>query len=241
MSVKNVLHSKLEIPEVVIPAPELLTVAFAHEIRNPLTTINLATELLNELITDEEQKQFLDMILRASAKITEQVNAFVKNELPEELVYRKYSIHHLLEEVLLLTNDRLLLKNIIVTKNFTPRDYVKTIDMVGMQIALTNLIINAIDAMSPNGQLKLTTKSIKGNYTIQIEDDGCGISAEDLPNIFLPYVTHKKNGLGIGLAATQAIFICNKIVVKVTSVVGKGTKFTLTFAKERSLFLVHKL
>lgn len=228
-------------PEVIVVQPVFLTAAFAHEIRNPLTNIDLAIEMLNELITDDVQKSYLDMIMRASKKINLQVGELVKQEQhPEQLIPRKYSMNHLLDDVLLMAKDRLQLKNILVCRVYTARDYVKTVDITGMKIALTNIVINAIDAMNENGQLILTTRFIGGNYTIQVEDDGCGISAENLKQIFLPYYTNKKNGLGIGLAATQDIFKSNKITVNVESIEGFGTKFIMSFPRQRTIFLVSK-
>jgi signal transduction histidine kinase len=229
------------VPEVIVVQPVLLTAAFAHEIRNPLTNINLAIEMLQEHITDDVQKSYLDIIMRASAKINLQVSELVKQEQhPEQLIPKKYSMNHLLDDVLLMAKDRLHLKNILVCRVYTARDYVKTVDITEMKIALTNIVINAIDAMKENGQLKLTTQFIGGNYTIQIEDDGCGISAENLKQIFVPYYTNKKNGLGIGLAATKDIFKSNKITVTVESIEGFGTKFIMSFPRQRTIFLINK-
>jgi signal transduction histidine kinase len=100
-----------------------------------------------------------------------------------------------------------------------------------MKIALTNIIVNAIDAMSQKGELKIITKSIERKYAIQIEDNGCGISREDLKNIFKPYFTNKPGGLGLGLAATCDILQSNHVGVFVESEEGKGTRFILLFDK----------
>ena len=227
-------------PGVIVIKPDILTAAFAHEIRNPLTNINLAIEMLNGLLTDDIQRSYLDMIMRASVKINIQVNELVRQEQPEQVISKRHSMNHLLDEVLMMAKDRLQLKNILVCRVYTARDYVKTVDINGMKIALTNIVINAIDAMKENGQLKLTTQFIGGSYTIQVEDDGCGISQENLKNIFLPYFTSKENGLGIGLAATQDIFRLNKITVTVESKEGLGTKFIMAFPRQRTIFLVEK-
>jgi signal transduction histidine kinase len=92
-----------------------------------------------------------------------------------------------------------------------------------------------------NGQLRLTTKSINGRYTIQIEDNGCGIPPAKLKHIFTPYFTGKKDGLGIGLSATHDIFKANKIKVRVESEEGIRTRFTLSFVKERPDLFTNKM
>jgi C4-dicarboxylate-specific signal transduction histidine kinase len=101
-----------------------------------------------------------------------------------------------------------------------------------MKIALTNIIINAIDAMAGiKGELTLVTKSTCHACVVQIEDNGCGISEENLKNIFKPYFTNKPDGLGLGLTTTQDILRSNHVGLNVRSVVAKGTNFTLMFEK----------
>jgi signal transduction histidine kinase len=110
-----------------------------------------------------------------------------------------------------------------------------------MQIALTNIIINAIDAMpSENGELKLTTKSIDGKYIIQVEDNGCGISKANLKHIFKPFFTKKPGGLGLGLATTYHILKSNHVGIDVESEEGKGTLFILSFDKNHDITLFNK-
>ena len=100
-------------------------------------------------------------------------------------------------------------------------------------MALTNIIINAIDAMSAeNGELKLGTKLIGDRYAIEIEDNGCGISPENLKNIFKAFYTNKPGGLGVGLSTTYDILWSNHVEVKVESEPGTGTCFTLLFDKD---------
>jgi signal transduction histidine kinase len=103
-------------------------------------------------------------------------------------------------------------------------------DMPKIKIALTNIIINAIDAMPSNGgELRLGTKLIKGRCAVSIQDNGIGISKENLPMIFDPYFTNKQNGVGVGLAATKDILQSNKVGVRVESLIGHGTRFILLF------------
>lgn len=113
-------------------------------------------------------------------------------------------------------------------KSFMKRSFAKS-----KRPLLTNIVINAIDAMSTeNGELKLVTKSINDRYIIRIEDNGCGIRKEDLKYIFKPNYTKKPGGLGLGLATTQKILQLNHVGVSVESVQGEGTQFTLSFEKE---------
>jgi len=209
----------------------LFTAALIHEIRNPLTNINLAVEMLNRLTTGEQEKIYLDIILRAST----QINALVTDLVSIVVIRKEHSLHQLLDDVLLVIADRITLKNITVIKEYGVRDFSGTLDCEKINIALTNIIINAIDAMpDKNGQLKLTTSMVNGRFELQINDNGCGISVASLEHIFEPYFTQKIGGLGIGLAATFEILKTNKVNMTVQSEIGTGTTFTLSFAKERS-------
>ena len=206
--------------------------ALAHEVRNPLSNINLAIEMLKSMISDDDQKIYLDIITRGSGRINELVTDLLTSFQADEIQSEKHSIHELLDEVLAMTEDRIILKNITVKKNYATRDCKIILNRSKMKIALTNIIINAIDAMTcGKGELKLITKSIDDRYVIHIEDNGCGINKENLKNIFKPFFTNKPGGLGIGLATTHDILQSNRVGVNVESAVGEGTRFILLFDK----------
>jgi len=213
------------------PSIPLVSV-LAHELRNPLTNIMLTVHLLESKILDDNDRMYMDIIKRNSAKINDLINDLLKGQKKDEVQTEKHSIHQLLDEVIELASDRLVLKNVIVKKNYAPYDLKIKMDMPKIKIALTNIIINAIDAMrSENGVLKLSTKIIKGRHAVSIQDNGCGISKENLPLIFNPYFTNRQNGVGVGLAATKDILQSNHVAVKVESMLGQGTRFILLFGK----------
>lgn len=206
--------------------------SLAHEIRNPLSTINLSVEMLKSIITDDDQKVLLDMIIRSSMRIndilTDVHSTLDVNETPPE----KYSINRLLDEVLEMAGDKIKLNHITIRKKYATKDARIVMNRPKMRIALTNIVINAIDAMAGiKGELVLVTKSNEHTCSVQIEDNGCGISQENLKNIFKPYFTNKQNGLGLGLATTQDILRSNHVRLNVKSVEGHGTNFILLFEK----------
>lgn len=205
----------------------------AHEVRNPLANINLSIEMLDTAITDNGLKIYLDIITRSSARINDLMNELLKNRHADEMNTGEHSVHQLLDEVLEMAKDRIILKNISVKRNYAATDCRITLDRPKMKIALTNIIINAVDAMTPGeGELKLFTKSIDSSFTIEIQDNGCGISKENLQCIFKPYFTNKPGGMGLGLAATSDILRANHVRVKVESKEGNGTRFSLFFKQK---------
>ena len=204
--------------------------ALAHEVRNPLSTINLAVEMLNLGTLDEEQRQFLDIIERGSKRITELINRFLESARPEEATFELYSLRQLLDDVLLMARDRILLKHITVSKEYTETLQSVLIDKEKMKIALSNIITNAIDAMpSEGGELTLVIRSVGRQNTIEIRDNGIGISKEHLKSIFKPYFTNKAGGLGLGLPVTLDILRANYASVDVRSEEAVGTCFILSF------------
>jgi len=220
-----------------LPVKVQETVAFtatlAHEVRNPLTNINLAVEMLASLNAGAEEKLLLDIIIRASARINELITALVRQQQTVITTGATYSMCQLLDEVLRSNADRISLKHINVTKEYAATDYTQPLDMGKMKIAISNIIINAIDAMqATNGRLIVETETVHDRFTIRITDNGCGISPANMDNIFKPYFTQKPGGLGIGLAATFDILKASKVLITVKSTIGKGTNFVLSFPRQ---------
>jgi signal transduction histidine kinase len=222
---------KFLIPHKDVPKePGQFASALAHEVRNPLATINLAVQMLKAPIKIYDDNLYLAIIIKASGQINDLITDLLKSWHPAEMQAEKYSIHQLLEEALARTEDRVLLKNISVRKDYSTLDCKILVNKQKIEIALTNIIINAIDAMpSEKGKLILTTKSINGKCVMEIEDNGIGISKENLQHIFTPYFTDKPGGMGLGLATTMDILKANHATAEVKSELGKGTRFILSF------------
>jgi signal transduction histidine kinase len=213
-----------------IEKPNQFSSALAHEVRNPLATINLAVQMLKSPTKVLDQMLYLDIITKASGQINDLITDLLKTWQPGEMQLEKYTMHQLLDEALALAEDRILLKNITVRKDYSTLDCKIFVHQQEIRIALVNIIINAVDAMPPErGKLKLITRSINGKCLIEIEDNGIGISKENLKNLFTPYFTSKVGGMGLGLSTTIDILKANHATVDVQSEEAKGTRFILSF------------
>jgi signal transduction histidine kinase len=222
--------NSLILPEEVLHQPARFVTALAHEVRNPLTNINLAVDMLAYAIKDDEPKLYLDIIRRSSARINYLICDLLKYQESDKAEGSQYSMHRLIDEVLEIAVDRIRLKNITVRREYALEDKQILADKNRIRMALTNIVINAIDAMSSeNGELRLTESLVEGHYSLQIADNGCGIPAEHLQQIFDPYFTRKPGGLGLGLSTTREILQENHIGMNVESTEGEGTCFTLSF------------
>ena len=227
---KRVTHSALNGRSVPI------TSVIVHELRNPLCNIMLTVHLLESRILDDSDRTYLEIIKRSSVKMNDLINYLLKGQEEKEIQEEKCSLHQLLDEVIEIAKDRITLKNIVIRKDYAPHDLKIKIDKPKIKIALTNIVVNAIDAIgSENGELKFGTKLIRGRHALLIQDNGIGISKENLPFIFNPYFTNKPGGVGVGLAVTKDILLSNQISVKVESMIGHGTRFILLFEKSKSV------
>jgi signal transduction histidine kinase len=220
------------LPLVLQKRPLAFASALAHEIRNPLTNINLAAEMLESDSLDAEQKAFIGMIKKGVERINNLLTAFLASHKNEEIHSEMCSVHELLDEVLTVNEDRIVLRKVSVIKEYTSSGDTILANREEIKIALINVVLNAIEAMPlENGILKLVTRISDDKCIIDIEDNGTGISENDLKKIFTPFFTNKTGGMGIGLSATLDILLSNCATLDVQSKEGFGTRFTLFFNK----------
>lgn len=200
----------------------------AHEVRNPLTNINLSVEQLREDSTDGNMEVMLDMITRNSNRINQLIADLLNSTKSTELVFQKISINRILDETLVLAEDRIRLKNIKVEKKYAEDIPDISVDSEKIKIAFLNIIVNAIEAMQADkGILTIKTETRNGKSIVTISDNGSGIDKESLSKLFEPYFTSKPKGNGLGLTNTQNIILSHNGHIQVESEQGKGTIFSV--------------
>jgi len=203
----------------------------AHEVRNPLTNINLAVEQLQAELNGSSTGNtdlMLSMISRNSARINLLITDLLNSTKFTDLIYRRISVNQLLDETLELAKDRLTLKNITVIKHYSDDICDIAVDVEKMKIAFLNIIVNAIEAMEQGaGILQLTTMTKESKCVISITDNGGGLDEESLSKVFEPYFTSKTKGTGLGLTNTQNIILNHNGHISLESKKGKGTTFTI--------------
>lgn len=204
----------------------------AHEVRNPLTNINLAVDQLKSEFNSNLPESYgimLEMISRNSVRINQLITDLLNSTKFTELVYKKISVNQLLDETLELARDRILLSNISVVKNYSDDMCDVAVDVERIKIAFLNIIVNAIEAMEPGrGILQLRTASRDDKCMVTITDNGPGIDPEFQSQLFEPYFTTKNKGTGLGLTNTQNIILNHNGRITLESEQGKGTAFTIT-------------
>jgi nitrogen fixation/metabolism regulation signal transduction histidine kinase len=183
----------------------------AHEIKNPLTPILLATERLRKKYA--EASPDFDRIFDASTQIvinevqglTALVNEF-SNFARLPTPYRvPQKIEPILQEVILLYQSGY--KDITFEVQFNDAIQILSIDKDQMKRAFVNLIENAVFAMEGKGHIFISTAydTAEKQVKITIGDDGPGVASEDMDKLFLPYFSRKKGGTGLGLAIVHRV------------------------------------
>ena len=205
----------------------------AHEVRNPLTNIDLAVSQLKSETTsmDDTTTILFDMVNRNSKRINQLITELLNTTRFVELNFQKVSINKLLDDTLELAEDRIVLHHIQIEKNYlTNIGCDILVDPEKIKIAFLNIIVNAVEAMEDNnGILKISTKEEANKCVIEISDNGIGMDTLALEKLFEPYFTTKSSGNGLGLANTQNIILNHKGTIYVESKPGSGTMFTIKF------------
>lgn len=202
----------------------------AHEVRNPLTNIDLATSQLKADIADKDESltYYFDVIERNSTRINKLISDLLQSTKFAELNFSSISINNLLDDTLTLAKDRIELNQVQVKKEYK-NESVLNVDIEKMKIAFLNIIVNAVEAVKPGeGKLQIATQKDGENCVITISDNGSGMDDTELSKLFEPYFTSKQNGNGLGLANTQNIIFNHKGNIAVSSKPGNGSTFTIT-------------
>ncbi|MGV3765104.1 MAG: ATP-binding protein [Chitinophagaceae bacterium] len=201
----------------------------AHEVRNPLNNINLSIEQLQPNCAADDQL-YLDIIHRNSRRISDLITELLNSARPSEMALTKTSLQSIVDESLSAALDRITLHKINVRIHYPDQEAFILADKEKLKIAFLNIIINAVEAMEPEkGSLYINVSANNNFFRVIIADNGSGISEEHLSRLFEPYFTSKRNGMGLGLAATLNILQSHKAEVDVKSEWGKGTSFILDF------------
>ena len=204
----------------------------AHEVRNPLNNINMSVEQLLQSPESpaEESPLFLDIIQRNSKRIGDIITELLDTSRPTDLVFDKCTLQALMDESIAEAIDRITLQHVNMQIRYSNDPCFIMGNKEKLKIAFLNIIINAVEAVqSMTGELSISIDTVKDAHIVTIRDNGCGIPEENVSRLFEPYFTSKRNGMGLGLAATLNILQSHKATIDVTSVLRQGTTFIITF------------
>ena len=202
-----------------------------HEVRNPLSSIGLNAELLEEELGAFEGAGESRELVRAIIKevdrlgeITEQYLRFAR--LPRPRLERE-DVNSIVSSVLAFVREELAAKGIATDVELDADLPLVPADENQLRQALLNLLRNAAEAMRDGGRIHVSTSALAGQVRVVIADTGEGIANEHRARIFEPFFSTKERGTGLGLALTQQIVSEHGGAIDVESQLGRGTTFTV--------------
>ena len=207
-----------------------LAAGVAHEINNPLQGIVAYSHLLLERLPEGDPGRVsVGKIVTQADRCREIVRGLLDFSRQRKPDKRPHDVNAVLQECVSLVDSQAMFHNIEIVKNLDPSLPRVPMDRAQVQQIFMNIILNAAEAMTEGGRLRLATRLTpdRSHVEVQFADTGCGISEENLERIFDPFFTTReaRHGTGLGLAISYGIVKEHQGTISVESTVGKGTTF----------------
>ncbi|HEX9023310.1 MAG TPA: ATP-binding protein [Geobacteraceae bacterium] len=206
-----------------------LSAVLAHEIRNPLGSIQGTAEILKDDFRPGDKKhEFLDILIKESGRLNRVVEDFLRLARPQPANLGDCDVMEELHNVVTLVTTEARGRDVRLELESAALPAVRG-DREKLRQAFLNLLLNALQATPPGGRVSVIGAYEKSNEMIRLEirDTGAGIDAEALPRIFEPFFSTKEGGTGLGLAITQKIIEGHGGRIEVESERGKGALFRI--------------
>ena len=208
----------------------------AHELKNPLFPLQLTVE--NLIRARQQSSDLFEEIFRESVStllaeianlkaIISRFSDFSKMPQPQ---LREVNINDVVRDVARLFQAQLSVPNgktIECILDLANDPLTTAADSELLHRALSNLVLNAMEAMQNGGTLTMSTRHQREHFTIEISDTGPGLTPEECSRLFTPYYTSKTHGTGLGLAIVQSVISDHRGRISVRSTVGSGTTFAI--------------
>jgi two-component system, sporulation sensor kinase E len=211
-------------------AVTLLAAGVAHELGNPLNSLNIHLQLLERDLRQRKKgvsdKELLESVRVARSEVGRLdtiISQFLGAVRPAHTVRTMVSINAVVRESLAFLQPEIEDRDVIVQEELTEGLPLIPANADQLKQACYNLIKNAVQALPHGGILRVTTSRSDTHLQVSFEDNGTGISVEDMAHITEPYFTRKKNGSGLGLFIVQRILHEHGGILELLSEPGRGT------------------
>ncbi len=205
-----------------------MAAGITHEIRNPMAVVRGFLQLMKEKSPNELDSYYqivMEELDRANSIIDDFLSLAQNRISDKEQVF----LHHIIEELSPLLWADANLRGQSVELKLSPSSHLLELNVREMKQLILNLGRNAMEAMGPKGVLTLETSSTQDKVEFIVRDTGAGISKSQIEKLFVPFFTTKSQGTGLGLSLCLSIVERHNGTIKVDSVEGEGTVFTVSF------------
>lgn len=199
--------------------------SLAHELRNPLSSIQGALELLAQANRDANITSFIELAVKESHRLNQIVTDFLHFAQFTPGKMNRITISEVLTEAILESTRQFSHRSVELARQ--GEDYHILADLERLKSVFINILNNAIEISRDDQRIVIITKRFRQFGAVDIIDEGPGITSKDLPRIFTPFFTTKKGGTGLGLAIAQKVIEAHQGRITVRSAVGKGTRFRI--------------
>ena len=225
------------------PAPEpglieTLAAGVAHEVRNPLNSLQINVGILEqellELLPDREAHVFavLRKIAGEIKRLDDFVSEFLRFTRPPRLNVERLPVRPLLTDLAAFITPECSKKGVELGVDLRGPE-TACVDGFQLKQAILNLVLNALQATPGGGHVVVRTSGDKRRLVVAVSDDGEGMSAETREKAFTPFFTTREEGTGLGLPLVRRIVEQHGGSLEITSTPGKGTTVTLVFPAPR--------
>ncbi|MDF1500115.1 MAG: cache domain-containing protein [Anaerolineales bacterium] len=207
-----------------------LSAGVAHEINNPLGTIQLLAGVLrDETALNETQREDLEMIINETTRCKRIVSDLLNFARQQEVLAQPTDLNAMLDDVLDTASILPIFDKIEIVRDYGELPVVQA-DPSQLRQVFTNLVRNAAEAMNGYGTLRLETRKVDDQWVeVRVEDTGVGIPSVNQAKVFTPFFTTKSHGkgTGLGLSIAYGIVKMHRGQISVKSAEGEGTTFTI--------------
>jgi signal transduction histidine kinase len=212
-----------------------LATGLAHEIRNPLAGIAGVIEIIGrDLPSTSPARAVVKDVRLEIARINHIVTDLLQTARPHPPNVRKSDLNTTVEHAVMLGRQQALSKKIEIKLHKDPTLPEVEHDSDQIHQVMLNLLLNAMQAIEDKGTVEVTLEKTPTTAVITVADNGRGISAEHLSNIFRPFFTTKGDGTGLGLSLARRVVEDHHGRINVTSAVGLGTTFAVILPLQRT-------
>ena len=211
-----------------------LAAGVAHEIRNPLNAISMASQRLQreyrpllDAAKGEDFQRMTSVIRDEVRRLNAIIEEFLNFSRRDRLELKDYPVEDILQKLVSLIEEEARDKGIVIARQWNSGHSLVPMDIDKLQQALLNLIKNGMESIVQQGSLTIGLERLEKTVAVSITDTGSGLTPEEIDRIFSPEYTTKEKGLGLGLPISHEIIRAHGGEIHVRSEVGKGSTFEI--------------
>lgn len=202
-----------------------LAAGVAHEIRNPLTAIKGYSQVLeDELAVDDPKRDYTAIIVKEVNRLDRIVEGLLGFARPSVSKFALADLNEIIEETLVLVENSSFKGQITLHKDYG-EDVLAEVDKEQLKQVFLNLLLNASQAITAQGTIKIVTEQDGKSASISIIDSGFGIPAETVEKLFDPFFTTREKGTGLGLSIVHQLIDLHRGEIEVHNANPTGTEF----------------